>query len=68
MTQYIIVMVIVLVAILFTSRRVYRILSNKKAGCGCEPVEGCSSCAVPANIKGSGSGDRSDSTPGAQAS
>jgi hypothetical protein len=68
MAQYIIVMVIVLVAILFTSRRVYRILSSKKVKCECEPEEGCSSCSVPAIIKEGGSGGSSDSTRGPQAS
>ena len=64
MVQNIIVIVIVLVAILFTSRRVYRILSNKRVKCGCAAEEDCSSCSVPDNIRERGAGGSPDSTPG----
>jgi len=45
MAQDIIVVAIVLVAILYTSRRVYRIFSKKKVKCGCAASEDCSSCS-----------------------
>ena len=45
MAQDIIVVVIVFVAILYTSRRVYRIFSNKKVNCGCIAAEDCSACS-----------------------
>ena len=68
MAQNIIVVVIVLLAILYTSRRVYRILSNKKVKCGCAAAEDCSACFVPDHIKKSGLESSADSTPGPQAS
>jgi len=46
MLQNIIVLAIVLVAIFFTSRRIYRILSSKKVKCGCVAEEDCSACSV----------------------
>jgi hypothetical protein len=66
MAQSIIVLVIVLAAIFFTSRRVYRILSNKKIKCGCTAEEDCSACSVPDKVKEGegGLGSNSDSTPG----
>jgi len=64
MVQDIVVIVIVLAAILFTSRRVYRFFSNKKVKCGCAAEEDCSSCSVPDNMRERGSGGSSDSTPG----
>jgi hypothetical protein len=60
MVQNIIVIVIVLVAILFTFRRVYRIFFNKKVSCGCAVEEDCSSCSVPGKMEERGSGGRSD--------
>ena len=60
MAQNIIVLVIVLVAIFFTSRRVYRIFSNKKVKCGCAAEEDCSTCSVPSHGK---EGGRSPYTP-----
>jgi hypothetical protein len=64
MAQNIIVIVIVLVAILFASRRVYRILSNKKVQCGCAVEEDCASCSVSDNIKERDSKGSSNSIPG----
>ena len=46
MAQNIIVLFIVLIAIFFTCRRVYRIFSNKKVKCGCAAEEDCSACSV----------------------
>jgi hypothetical protein len=54
MAQNIIVLVIVLVAIFFISRRVYRIFSNKKVQCGCAAEEDCSACSVPSHGKEGG--------------
>jgi hypothetical protein len=51
MAQNIIVLVIVLVAIFFTCRRVYRIFSSKKFKCGCAAEEDCSACSVPSHGK-----------------
>ena len=51
MVQNIIVWIIVLIAIFFTFRRLYRILSNKKVKCGCAADEDCSACPVPEEIK-----------------
>jgi hypothetical protein len=63
MAQNIIVWFVVLVAIFFTSRRVYRIFSNKKVKCGCATEEDCSACSVPGHAKEGGLGSRSDSNP-----
>ncbi len=63
MVQNIIVGVILVVAIFFTSRRVYRIFSNRKVKCGCAAEEDCSSCSVPRKVKEGGLGSSSDSTP-----
>jgi hypothetical protein len=60
MVQNLIVMVIVLVAIIFTCRRVYRILSKKNVKCGCAPEEDCSACSVPNGVKKGGLGSRSN--------
>ncbi len=63
MAQNIIVLVIVLVAIFFTFRRVYRVFSNRRVKCGCVPEEDCLSCSVPSHVKEGGLGSRSDSSP-----
>jgi hypothetical protein len=63
MAQNIIVVAIILIAILYISRRVYRILSNKKVKCGCAAAEDCSACSVPDHIKEGGFGRSADSTP-----
>lgn len=63
MVQNIIVWVIVLIAIFFTFRRLYRILSSRKAQCGCEAEEHCSACPVPEEFKEDALGGSSDSTP-----
>jgi hypothetical protein len=64
MVQNIIVWVIVLIAIFFTFRRLYRLLSNKKVKCGCAADEDCSACPVQDEFKEDVSGSSSDSTPG----
>ncbi|UCF57018.1 MAG: FeoB-associated Cys-rich membrane protein [Deltaproteobacteria bacterium] len=56
MLQNIIVLIIVSVAIFFTCRRLYRILSSRKVKCGCTAEEDCSACSVPKNTKESGFG------------
>jgi len=54
MAQNIIVVIIMLVAIFFTSRRVYRIFSSKKIKCGCPAEEDCSACSVISHGKEEG--------------
>lgn len=63
MFENIIVLAIVFVAIFFTSRRIYRILSSKKAECGCGAEEDCSVCSVPSDINESCCDDSQDFTP-----
>lgn len=63
MVQNIIVLVIVLAAALFISRRVYRALSKRGVKCGCAVDEDCSACSVPDNVKDNGLGSSPDSTP-----
>jgi len=42
----IIVLIIVFLAIIFISRRIYRFFSNNTVECGCGLQEGCSGCSI----------------------